>query len=90
MKQENTVLTLYYREGCHLCEQMAAALYALQEELHYQVEWIDIDKDKQLKQRYNVDIPVLAIRDEVIFYHFFDEISLRQAIEQTTDNKPLS
>jgi len=59
---------------------MAASLYALQDELHYQVELIDIDLDTQLKQRYNVDIPVVVYRDEVICYHFFDEISLRQAI----------
>ena len=80
MSETKTILSLYYRVGCHLCEQMAASLYALQDELNYQVEWIDIDLDEQLKQRYNVDIPVVAYRDEVICYHFFDEISLRQAI----------
>jgi len=80
VSETKTILSLYYRVGCHLCEQMAASLYALQDELNYQVEWIDIDLDEQLKQRYNVDIPVVAYRDEVICYHFFDEISLRQAI----------
>jgi thiol-disulfide isomerase/thioredoxin len=71
---------MYYRIGCHLCEQMAASLYALQQELPFQIEMIDIDQDEQLRKRYNVDIPVVAYRDEVICYHFFDEISLRQAI----------
>ena len=71
---------MYYRIGCHLCEQMAASLYALQQELHYQIDLIDIDQNEQLRQRYDIDIPVVAYRDEVIFYHFFDEISLRQAI----------
>jgi thiol-disulfide isomerase/thioredoxin len=68
---------MYHRIGCHLCEQMAASLYALQGELDYDVELIDIDEDEILKQRYDVDVPVVAYRDEVIFYHFFDEECLR-------------
>jgi hypothetical protein len=59
---------------------MAAALYALQDEVNDHVQRNDNDVDAQLKQRYNVDIPVVVCRDEVICYHFFDEISLRQAI----------
>jgi len=80
VNETKTILSLYYRVGCYLCTQIAASLYALQDELNYQVELIDIDLDEQLKQRYNVDIPVVAYRDEVIFYHFFNENSLRQAI----------
>lgn len=70
---------MYHRIGCHLCEQMAASLYALQDELHYSVELIDINLNEALKTRYDVDIPVVKYGDEVIFYHFFDETSLRQA-----------
>ena len=71
---------MYYRIGCHLCEQVAASLYALQEELDYSVELVDIDKNDILKKRYNVDVPVVTYQDEVIFYHFFDETSLREAL----------
>lgn len=71
---------MYYRIGCHLCEQMAAALYALQEELNFSVESVDIDKDETLKKRYDVDVPVVSYQNEVIFYHFFDETSLRDAL----------
>ena len=79
MSETKHSLTMYYRIGCHLCEQMAASLYALQEELNFDVEQVDIDKDNMLKNRYDVDIPVVTYRNEVIFYHFSDEISLRQA-----------
>ena len=76
MAYENTLI-VYYREGCHLCDEMAAHLHQHQPEFNYQLEWVDIDKDPELKKRYNVDIPVVRHQGEVIFYHFFDEEQLR-------------
>ena len=52
-------------------------LHQHQAEFNYQLEWVDIDKDPELKKRYNVDIPVVRYQGEVIFYHFFDEEQLR-------------
>lgn len=52
-------------------------LRKFQPEFHYQLEWVDIDKDPELQRRYDVDVPVVKYRDEVIFYHFFDEEQLR-------------
>ncbi|PID46899.1 MAG: thioredoxin family protein [Proteobacteria bacterium] len=56
---------------------MAVHLHKFQPEFNYQLEWVDIDRDPELQQRYDVDIPVVKYRDEVIFYHFFDEEQLR-------------
>lgn len=74
----NPVITLYYREGCHLCEQVAVSLYEKQKTFGYEIESIDIDNDAELKKRYDVDVPVVAFNGEVLFYHFFDEESLRE------------
>ncbi len=71
---------MYYRDGCHLCEQVVASLFQLQGELEYEIEQIDIDTDPVLRKKYNVDVPVVSYRGEVIFYHFFDEIQLRKAL----------
>ena len=73
-------LIVYYREGCHLCEQVVASLFQLQKELGYEIKQIDIDNDSILRDKYNVDVPVVTFNDEVIFYHFFDETELRKAI----------
>ena len=77
-------LIVYYREGCHLCELMAASLFQFQEELEYEIKQIDIDTDSEItaeeQARYNVDVPVVTYKDEVIFYHFFDETELRKAL----------
>lgn len=72
---------VYYRESCHLCEQVVASLFQLQEELGYEIKQIDVDDDPELYKKYNVDVPVVSYQDEVIFYHFFDETALREAVQ---------
>ncbi|WP_245929668.1 glutaredoxin family protein [Leucothrix pacifica] len=76
MAYENTLI-VYYRRGCHLCDEVAVHLRQFQSEFNYELEWVDIDEDPELKRRYDVDVPVVKYRDEVIFYHFFDEEQLR-------------
>jgi len=71
---------VYHREGCHLCEDVVASLSQLQEELGYKIKQIDIDEDPKLQKKYNVDVPVVMVNDDVIFYHFFDEEALRSAL----------
>ncbi len=73
-------LIVYYREGCHLCEQMAASLFQFQKELEYEIKQIDIDTDNKLREKYDVDVPVVTYQGEVILYHFFDETELRKAL----------
>ena len=77
-------LIVYYRESCHLCEHVVASLFQLQAELEYEIIQIDIDDESQVsaevQARYNADVPVVTYQDEVIFYHFFDEIAVREAL----------
>ena len=54
MSETKHNLTMYYRIGCHLCEQMAASLCELQKELNFSVKRVDIDKDEALRKRYDV------------------------------------
>lgn len=72
---------MYYRVGCHLCEQMTASLCLLQSELDFEFEQVDIDQDAQLRARYDVDVPVVTLGGEVVCFHFFEEEMVRQAIE---------
>lgn len=74
---------VYYREGCHLCDQVVVSLSQLQQELGYEIKQIDVDDDPELYKKYNVDVPVVSYQDEVIFYHFFDETALRQALQNS-------
>jgi len=81
-------LIVYYRGGCHLCDVVVESLTQLQQELGFEIKQIDIDCDPQVSERtrkqYNADIPVVTYQDEVIFYHFFDEIAVRQALAKNS------
>ena len=52
--------TLYSRGYCHLCDDMLAALQALQTEtLRFAIDVVDVDADPQLVDRYDELVPVL-------------------------------
>ena len=76
-------LIVYYRDSCHLCEHVVASLYELQKELSFSITLLDIDDEAkvshELRTRYTIDVPVVTYKEDVIFYHFFDEIAVREA-----------
>ncbi|MCK5903326.1 MAG: glutaredoxin family protein [Cocleimonas sp.] len=84
MSNSNTLI-VYYREGCHLCEQMLASLHAQQREHRQQIPFdinsVDIDEDPVLREKYNVDVPVVLYQHEVIFYHFFEADVFKQTLK---------
>ncbi len=82
----SNTLIVYYRQGCHLCEQMLVSLYQQQimhqSRVEFEIEIIDIDDDPELLQQYNIDVPVVMYQDEVIFYHFFDEKEFEDTLKK--------
>ncbi|SEP99718.1 Glutaredoxin-like domain [Ectothiorhodospira magna] len=76
------VVTLYHRQGCHLCERMAQALRPLQEELAFDIQEKDIDEDPVLCQRFRTKIPVLAVDGDILCCHVLDERGLRAALAE--------
>lgn len=70
-------LTLYSRHGCHLCEDMEAALDELQKELGFGLARIDIDSSAELVQAYGSLVPVLKDGDIEICHYFLDPQALR-------------
>lgn len=73
-------LTLYHREGCHLCDDMVLELEHAQAELGFQINRIDIDADPALRRRFNEKVPVLALGEDIVCCHRLDERALRQAL----------
>lgn len=60
---------------------MIAELQYLQQELAFELELVDIDKDPVLRKRYDVDVPVVALGTEIVCFHFFEEDLVRQALQ---------
>ncbi len=79
--EAKTYLTVYHREGCHLCDEMTALLAEFQDELDFGFVLVDIDADAALKARFNADVPVVALGEQILFRHFLNEAILRQALQ---------
>ncbi|HIO92372.1 MAG TPA: glutaredoxin family protein [Leucothrix mucor] len=82
-------LIVYYREGCHLCEQMIAFMYMQQnkdQQVKFNIKLVDIDDDPELCEKYNVDVPVVMYQEEVVFYHFFDDEEFERILKAMRDS----
>lgn len=64
-------LTLYGREYCSLCQDMLAQLRTLTDSLQFELNWVDIDDEDALEDKYGQLVPALVgEREEIIcFYH---------------------
>ncbi|SMC25289.1 Glutaredoxin-like domain [Andreprevotia lacus DSM 23236] len=66
-----TTLTLYGREYCSLCTVMREQLAQLAPLRGFIINWIDIDDDDDLEDRYGELVPVLETEqgEEICHYH---------------------
>ncbi len=54
-------VTLYTRNGCHLCGEAKQVIESVRRRTSFDYEEFDIDSDPQLRQLYNEEVPVIAI-----------------------------
>lgn len=76
--------TLYSRTWCHLCDDMLAALNAMQTETErFTVEVIDVDADPALVARFDELVPVLFgdLAAPELCHYFLDQDAVRRYIE---------
>ncbi|MEW5786507.1 MAG: glutaredoxin family protein [Pseudomonadota bacterium] len=73
-------LTLYGRPGCHLCDDMLAALAPHQASLGFALDEVDVDTDPALAARYGVLIPVLAWGSREICHYRLDAEALLKTL----------
>jgi len=66
-------LTLFYREACHLCEQMLSELMPYLERNDVSFIRIDIDEHPNWLERYNDLVPVLHVNDEAVCKYHLDK-----------------
>ena len=56
-----TVVTVYSRHNCHLCDIAVDALESVKEELNFEIEKIYIDGNTDLIAKYGEEVPVIHI-----------------------------
>ena len=76
-----SVVTVYSRAGCHLCDEAIATLRRLQPELGFDLAERDIDADEALQRAYFERVPVIALDGEELSDFFVDETALRERLE---------
>lgn len=59
-----TLVTVYGRHGCHLCEDAVSTLKSLQAELDFDIEELFIEGNSDLERAYGEQVPVIHIDGE--------------------------
>ncbi|MDJ0739004.1 MAG: glutaredoxin family protein [Gammaproteobacteria bacterium] len=59
-------LVLYYRDGCHLCEELASVLHRGWPTQTDGLDWRNVDSRDDWRRLYGLRVPVLMVGDAVI------------------------
>ena len=76
-----SVITVYSKPDCHLCDDALAELRRLQGEYGFELQECDITADDALHRAYFERIPVIAIDGEELCDHFVQESLVRERLE---------
>jgi hypothetical protein len=82
VRDSASLLILYGRPGCHLCEQAHATLAALAPALGFALRTVDVGSDPQLEARYGERIPVVMAGGRELLAWPFTRATARQALRQ--------
>lgn len=69
---EKPEIRFYYRDGCHLCEEMAAAIHSHWPQVMQEMVWIDVDASAGDRERYGLKVPVLTCNDRTVCEYRLD------------------
>ncbi len=75
-----TLVTLYSRSNCHLCDVAMETLTNLQSELKFEIEKLLIDGDAELETKYGEQVPVILINGKQHDFFRVDPERFRKAI----------
>ena len=74
-------VTLYTREGCHLCDSAKQVMQPILKEYGARLTEVDIDRDPVLQKRYTNDVPVIFIGAQEAARHRVDVSEFRRKLQ---------
>jgi glutaredoxin len=69
-------VTLYTREGCHLCDDAHEALLRVQARAAFELAIVDVDGDPKLVELYGLEVPVVLVDGKKVAKFRVDEDAL--------------
>ena len=79
-----TVVTLYGKPGCCLCDEAKEAIRTVRLDQEFELREVDVSLDPALHGRYGERIPVVEIDGEEAFELHLDAASLRERLGTVT------
>ena len=76
------MVTVYSRQGCHLCESAVKTLRNMQVELDFSMEIIDVDGSPELVKLYGNEVPVIHINGEHHDFYKVDPERFKTSLEK--------
>jgi glutaredoxin len=73
-------VTLYTKADCSLCSEAEAALLRIQRLIRFDTEFVYIEDDEDLRERYAERVPVVVVDGKEIAAAPLDEIGLQAAL----------
>ncbi len=86
---QQTLITLYTRNRCPLCDKAKAVLLELQEEWDFVLEEVDIEGNDELTERYGLMIPVVHFNGEEIAYGVVNKFDISNRLQEKKETKRL-
>ena len=77
-------LTIYSKPGCHLCDEMKSLVHGVLARLadaRITIDEIDISNDRELLDRYGLEIPVLMIDGKKVAKYRVSERDLARMLD---------
>lgn len=81
-----TIITLYTRQRCSLCEKAKIAILELKEEWNFTLEEIDIDNSDELTELYGIMIPVVCIDGEEAAFGIINKMDISKRLQEKSKN----
>jgi len=81
-------VTLYTRPGCHLCVEAKLQMAPLLAEFGARLREVNIDADPELRELYNLDVPVIFLADRKIAKHRLDPVQFRRQLAEARRRSP--
>ncbi|HEV8316815.1 MAG TPA: glutaredoxin family protein [Vicinamibacterales bacterium] len=80
MSDARPLLVLYSKPGCHLCDEMKHVVDRVGSRIPFTLKVVDISTDRDLLERYGLEIPVLEIDGRKVAKYRISERDLEDTL----------